>query len=184
MPAAVQTPRSSWIEEGLRALGVGGPDAVRIESLAQALGVTKGGFYWHFDGRNALLQEMLDTWEHVVTEDVIVRVEGDGGDARTRLRHLFTIATSIEGMLKVELAIREWGRRDSAVADRLRRLDNRRMAYMRSLFGAISSDPADVEARCLMAFSLFVANQYIAADHPGRRGRAKVIEAATERLLM
>jgi AcrR family transcriptional regulator len=184
MPAAIQTPRSSWVEEGLRALGVGGPDAVRIESLAQALGVTKGGFYWHFDGRNALLQEMLDSWERVVTEEVIVRVEADGGDARARLRHLFTIATSIDDMLKVELAIREWGRRDKAVAERLRRLDNRRMDYMRSLFGAICSDAADVEARCLMAFSLFLANDYIAADHPGRRSRAKVIKAATERLLM
>jgi AcrR family transcriptional regulator len=184
MPAAIQTPRSSWIEEGLRALGIGGPDAVRIESLAQALGVTKGGFYWHFEGRNALMQEMLDSWERVVTEEVIVRVEADGGDARTRLRHLFTIATSIDDMLKVELAVREWGRRDQAVAERLRRLDNRRMEYMRSLFGAISSDPADVEARCMLAFSLFLANDYIAADHPGRRSRATVIKTATERLLM
>jgi hypothetical protein len=58
------------------------------------------------------------------------------------------------------------------------------MAYLRSLFGAISNEPADVEARCLMAFSLFLANDYIAADHPGRRSRATVIKAATERLLM
>lgn len=37
--------RASWIDEGLRALAAGGPDAVRIEALARALGVTKGGFY-------------------------------------------------------------------------------------------------------------------------------------------
>ena len=47
MSAPTRTPRSSWIEEGLRALAAGGPDAVRIELLAQALGVTRGGFYWH-----------------------------------------------------------------------------------------------------------------------------------------
>ncbi len=40
MTAPTRTPRTSWIQEGLRALGVGGPDAVRIEKLAQALGVT------------------------------------------------------------------------------------------------------------------------------------------------
>jgi AcrR family transcriptional regulator len=184
MPAPIQTPRSSWIEQGLRALGVGGPDAVRIENLAQALGVSKGGFYWHFDGRRALLDEMLDSWERVVTEDVIVRVEADGGDARARLRHLFTIATSIDEMLTVELAIREWGRRDNAVAKRLRRLDNRRMDYMRSLFGALTDDPGDVEARCLMAFSIFIASNYIAAEHPDTVKRADVLAAATERLLV
>ena len=48
MAAPVCTPRDSWIEEGLKALGVGGPDAVRLEKLAEALGVTKGGFYWAF----------------------------------------------------------------------------------------------------------------------------------------
>ncbi|RAD62468.1 TetR/AcrR family transcriptional regulator, partial [Burkholderia multivorans] len=40
-----RTPRRAWIDEGLRALAVGGPEAVRVEALAQSLGVTKGGFY-------------------------------------------------------------------------------------------------------------------------------------------
>jgi hypothetical protein len=32
MAAITRTPRSRWIEEGLRALAVGGPDAVRVEA--------------------------------------------------------------------------------------------------------------------------------------------------------
>ena len=90
--AVTRTPRDRWIEEGLRALGVGGPDAVRIETLAQALGVTKGGFYGHFDGRRALLEEMLDAWERVGVDEVIKRLEGEGGDARAKLRQLFALA--------------------------------------------------------------------------------------------
>ena len=182
MAAPTRTPRSRWIDAGLQALGVGGEDAVRIESLAQALGVTKGGFYWHFDDRRALLEEMLDTWERVVSEDVIVRVESLGGDARTKLRHLFGIAVSIDDMVAIELAIREWARRDPTVMERLHRLDNRRMDYMRSLFRDLTSDPDDVEAQCYLAFSLFIANHYIRADHGGR-SRKDVIEKATERLL-
>lgn len=180
--APTRTPRSSWVEEGLRALGVGGPDAVRIESLAQALGVTKGGFYWHFEGRSALLEEMLDTWERVVSEDVIARVEELGGAARTKLRHLFELAASIDDMVAIELSIREWARRDPAVMERLHRLDNRRMDYMRLLFGELSSDPDEVERRCLVVFSLFIANHYIAAHHP-EGSRKDVIESVTEWLL-
>jgi AcrR family transcriptional regulator len=182
MPAATRTPRATWVTEGLRALGDGGPDAVRIEVLAQALGVTRGGFYWHFDDRAALLAEMLETWERLVTDEVIERVDATGGDPRAKLRHLFAIAMSIDDMVKIELAIREWARRDKAVAKRLRRLDNRRMAYMRTLFGEICADADDVEARCLLAFSVFVANQYIAADHPGHK-RAAVIDHGTSLLL-
>src|SRR5207248_7623743 len=131
-----RTPASSWIEAGLRALAVGGPDAVRIEALARTLGVTKGGFYNHFDDRPALLEEMLDTWERRVIDQVITRVEAGGGDARAKLRRLFALGSSPVGdLVRIELAIRDWARREKAVARRLRRVDNRRMDYLRSLFG-------------------------------------------------
>src|SRR3954469_21311689 len=104
VPAPTRTPRTSWIEEGLRALGVGGPDAVRIEALAQALGVTKGGFYWHFGDRRALLEEMLDAWERLAVDEVIERVESEGGDSRAKLRRLFALASSSDELLTLELA--------------------------------------------------------------------------------
>jgi AcrR family transcriptional regulator len=182
--ALMRTPRSSWIDEGLRALAAGGPDAVRIESLAQALGVTKGGFYWHFDDRRALLAEMLDTWEHRSLEEVIERVEAAGGDARARLRRLSALASSSDGreLLRIDLAVRDWSRRDETVATRLRRVDNRRMEYMRSLFGAFCPSEDEVEARCLLVGSLWIGNHFVAADH-GARSRAEVLELAMGRLL-
>jgi AcrR family transcriptional regulator len=182
MAPPTRTPRSSWIEEGLRALGGGGPDAVRIESLAQALGVSKGGFYWHFSDRQSLLEEMLDAWERTWVDEVIeaVEVKAEDEDARSRLRRLFALAVASGGeLLKIELAIRNWARREEAVAERLRQVDNRRMDYMRSLFGAICEDYDDVEARCLLAFSLFIGGPFITADHGGR-SRAQVLELALE----
>jgi AcrR family transcriptional regulator len=181
--ALTRTPRGSWIDEGLKALAAGGPDAVRIEPLARTLGVTKGGFYWHFDDRRALLEEMLDTWERVMIDEVIERVEGEGGDARAKLRRLFALASSSEvrGLLKTDLAIRDWARRDRKVAERLRRVDNRRMDYMRSLFGAFCPDEDDVEARCLISMSLFTGSHFVAADH-GPRSRADVLQLALMRL--
>jgi AcrR family transcriptional regulator len=183
MAPPTRTPRNRWIEEGLSALAAGGPDAVRIESLAQALGVSKGGFYWHFSDRRSLLEEMLDAWERTWVDDVIEAVEAEGEDARSRLRRLFALAAASGGeLLKIELAIRSWARREEAVAERLRQVDSRRMSYMRSLFGAICEDDDDVEARCLLAFSLFIGGPFITADHGGR-SRAEVLELALEWLI-
>jgi AcrR family transcriptional regulator len=185
--ALTRTPRSSWIDEGLRALAAGGPDAVRIESLARALGVTKGGFYWHFDHRRALLEEILAAWERVSVDEVIERVEGEGGDARAKLRRLSAIALAGDEVLgidpiRIDLAVRDWSRRDRAVAKRLRRVDNRRMDYMRSLFGAFCRDENEVEVRSMLAFSLWIGNDFIAADHDGR-SRAQVVKLSFARLL-
>ena len=179
--ATARTPRGRWIDEGLRALAAGGPDAVRIESLARALGVTKGGFYGYFEDRRALLEEMLDAWERTSVDEVIDRVEGAGGDARARLWRLSALAGSSAEVLRIDIAVRDWARRDKAVAKRLRRVDNRRMDYMRSLFGAICDDEGEVEARCLVFYSLWIANHFIAADH-GPRSRADVVRLALARL--
>ena len=182
MAPPTRTPRGTWIDEGLRALAAGGPDAVRIEPLAQALGVTRGGFYWHFENRRALLDEMLDTWERVSIDDVIEHIDREGGDARVRLRRLFSLAASSREVLKIDLAIRDWSRRDPAVSKRLRRVDNRRMEYLRSLFGVFCADEDDVEARCTVVMSLFVGSHFIAADHAGRR-RADVVDLVLGGLL-
>lgn len=186
MAAPLRTPRTSWIDEGLRALAAGGPDAVRIEKLAQALGVTKGGFYWHFDGRSALLEEMLDAWERTVIDVVIERVEHDGEheDGKAKLRRLFALAAAGgRQLLTIELAIRDWARHDKSVAKRLRRIDNRRMEYMRSLFSTFCAGEEDVEARCLLVMTLFIGSPLIAANH-GSRARADVLHLALEQLLV
>ena len=182
MAAPTRTPREKWIEEALGALGVGGPDAVRIETLARALGVTKGGFYWHFDDRSALLAETLDTWERVMVDEAIAYAEAEDRDARGKLRRLFALAGSIPGMLEVELAIRNWARGDKAVARRLKRVDNRRIEYLRAQFAAFCVDEEDVEIRCFLAMSVFVASEFIAADH-GSYSRRDVQALAMRRLL-
>lgn len=179
--AATRTPRGAWIDEGLRALAAGGPGAVRVEVLAKALGVTKGGFYWHFEDRHALLGEVLDAWERSSVDEVIERVDGGGGDAVARLRRLSALAATSDDVLRTDLAVRDWARRDQAVALRLRRVDNRRMDYLRALFGAVSGDADDVEARCLLVLSLWIGSHFIAADH-GARSRAHVLGLAMRRL--
>jgi len=169
MAAPIRTPRSRWTEAGLRALGAGGSDAVRIDALAAELGVTKGGFYGHFKDRQALLDEMLDTWERVSTREVVDQVEREGGDAKIKLRRAGALTFS-DWLLPIDLAVRNWSRHDQTVAERLRRVDNQRMAYMRSLFGTFCSDEDDVEAH------------FMAADH-GPHSRSDVLRLAASRLM-
>jgi hypothetical protein len=113
---------------------------------------------------------------------VIERIEGEGGDARAKLQRLFALASSSGELLRIELAIRDWARREKTVAKRLGRVDNRRMDYMRSLFGALCPDEDGVEVRCLLAMSLFVGNHFIAADHRAR-SRKDVLKLALRHLL-
>lgn len=177
-----RTPRERWIEQGLQALAAGGPDAVRVEALAKELGVTKGGFYGSFADRDALLEAMLDTWERESTDDVLDRVEREGGDPRTRIERAGVLTFSDDRLLPIDLAVRDWARRDEAVALRLRRVDNRRMALLREMIGTFCPDPDEVEARSLLAFCVAIGEHFLAADH-GDRTRAEVLAHAADLLL-
>ncbi len=207
--ASTRTPRGRWIEEGLRALAEGGPSAIRIELLAKAMGVTKGGFYGYFDDRAALIAEMLDSWERTSVDEMIERVErGEPasledlldrfrrleltsesdllqrfeGPGRVRLLRLFALSLLSDELLNIDRAVRDWARREPRIAERLRRVDNRRMDYMRSLFAEFCPDEDDAEARCFLAFSIWVGNPLIAAEHRSRT-RAEVLLMAALRVL-
>jgi hypothetical protein len=112
---------------------------------------------------------------------VIERVESEGGDARTKLRRTFELTSSSDGLLAIDLSVRSWSRHDQTVAKRLRRLDNRRMDYLRSLFADFCPDADDVEARSMLSFSLLIGNHFIASDH-GTRSREDVLKLALRRL--
>jgi AcrR family transcriptional regulator len=179
---AIRTPRENWVEAGLAALAAGGPDAVRVEVLAKQLGVTKGGFYGYFADRDALLAAMLDAWERESTDEVLDRVEREGGDPRARIRRAGMLTFSGDRLLPIDLAIRDWARRDEAVAERLRRVDDRRMGLLREMIGTFCADADEVEARSLLAFCLAIGAHFLAADH-GDRTPAQVIARATDLLL-
>jgi hypothetical protein len=72
--------------------------------------------------------------------------------------------------------------RREAVAGRLRRVDNRRMDYLRLLFDAICSDEDKVEAGSMLAFSLVIGHHFMAADH-GARSHTGVLDLAARWLL-
>ncbi|OXM72620.1 TetR family transcriptional regulator [Amycolatopsis sp. KNN50.9b] len=179
MPAVARTTRARWIEAGLEALAQGGPDAVRVEALAARLGVTKGGFYGYFDGRPALLAEMLDEWERRCTKEILATVAGD--DVVEQYRRVGRLSFS-EDLHRIDLAVRAWARHDDSVAERLRRIDNERMDFLRKVFGSFLTDPDEIEARSTLAFALAIGRHFIAADHPNRT-KHEAIHLAGEHLL-
>ena len=68
---------------------------------------------------------------------------------------------------------------DKAVAERLRRVDNRRMQLLRDAISTFCENPDEVEARSLLAFCMAIGSHFLAADHPGRsRDEVKVHASA------
>lgn len=166
--AKVRTSRGAWIRAGLAALEESGPDGVRVEELARRLGVTKGGFYGHFDGRVQFLAEMLDTWEREAANAIIDEVEAAATGAWEKLTVLAASVQERTGAIGLELAIREWSRRDPAVAERTRRVDRDRVAYLHALFLEATGDDEEATIRAALTAGVWLAGHLMRYDAPGR----------------
>lgn len=181
MPAVLRTPRSQWVSAAAEALAAGGVEAVRVESLSASIGVTKGSFYAHFRTREQLLTEVLDDWERRSTDDVLAQVGSPDADVVDRINDAGALTFSQE-LVPLDLAVRGWARRDAEVRARLRRVDNARMEFLREQFGSFVSDPDEVEARSILAFTLAIGSHFLAADLNGR-GKQDALANAGRRVL-
>lgn len=168
--------RDDWTAVGLAHLGEVGVDKVRVDRIANELGVTKGSFYWHFKDRNELLGLIVDGWETRHTEEVIRSAEASGPDPRERAARLWSI-TRGDPSIRAELAIRDWARRDEQVASKVRRVDDRRLRYVESLLSELGVQSHEISARSLLLYSLVFSDYLITTTHPERIRRQMVNDA-------
>src|SRR3954471_17377056 len=75
-----QLSAQDWLDQGLRTLARSGFTALKAEPLAQAMGVSRGSFYWHFADIRAYHAAVLKHWREVAAEQIIARVEASGPD--------------------------------------------------------------------------------------------------------
>ena len=121
----------AWVDAAYAAFATGGVAAVRVDTLAKKLGITRGSFYWHFKNRSALLRAVIDKWAALDTDATITANEDAGGTAQERLLRLLRTCASDDGAL--EIGMRAWAKEDDSATQRIEQIDDQRIAYMTQL---------------------------------------------------
>ncbi|HZV53610.1 MAG TPA: TetR/AcrR family transcriptional regulator [Rhodocyclaceae bacterium] len=147
--------RAAWIKCALAVLADEGQAGLRIEVLAKKLHVTKGSFYWHFRDRRDLVDAVLEEWKDGRICDIHKQTAARPGDELAALRH--TIAVYSAGRnrkgLPIELAVREWARRDARAASVVEEVDAERLACAAKLFQTIGLPPPEATARSVLLYA-------------------------------
>ena len=173
--------RDRWIEAGLKEIGRGGVERVRVEVLAEGMGITKGGFYRRFKDRRALLDAMLDTWQRgrIAAIDKHTALGNEG--ARERLRsviRLYSERLNPEG-ITIELAIRQWARNDAAALAAVTAVDAARLGRVAQLYRALGLPADDAQARAILLYA-FIFGQGLLFLGDGPRKRASLTAACAD----
>lgn len=163
--------RDMWIEAGLKELGGGGVERVRVEVLAERLGITKGGFYRRFKDRRALLDALLATWMRERIAAVEQQTRLGEATARERLKsviRLYSERRNPEGVA-IELAIRQWARADATALAAVATVDAARLKNVTQLYGELGLAPEEAQARAVLFYAFIFGQSLLVLEQAPRK---------------
>lgn len=153
--ARPQTDRDTWVRAATQTLADSGVDGIRVETLARGLGLTKGSFYWHFKDRQDLLSGVLETWKEGRIRDIVKQTRREPGGEVAQIFHVidvYSASRNRKGIL-IELAMREWARRDAAAAAIVEEVDAWRLRCARDLFLACGVPMHEASTRSMLLYA-------------------------------
>ena len=151
----VQLDRQSWITAAIEVMAEEGIAGLRVEVLAKRLKVTKGSFYWHFQDRRDLLMAILQHWKEGRIRDIIKQTRAQPGNELAQIYHVidvYSASRSRRGMM-IELAVRDWARREAEAAAIVAEVDDVRLRCARDLFLACGVPMAEASSRCMLLYA-------------------------------
>lgn len=150
-----QLDRSAWVAGATEVLAEEGIAGLRVEVLAKRLKVTKGSFYWHFTDRRDLLMAVLAHWKEGRIRDIIKQTRAQPGRELEQIYHVidvYSASRSRRGMM-IELAVRDWARRDAEAGAIVAEVDDVRLRCARDLFLACGVPMDEASSRCMLLYA-------------------------------
>jgi len=174
MPSTTHATKEAWLAAAYETLTQNGVDAVKIMPLAERLGMTRTGFYWHFKDRNALLEAMILAWEEKNTGNLVAQTNAYAETITEAMFNLFDCwldETLFDARL--DLAIRNWARNDADLQVRLEKADAARAKAIAAMFERFgySKTQAEVRAMSIIYTQIGYISMQISEDWQGRIAR-------------
>ena len=168
--------REDWLQAAFNAVVDGGVDNLKILTLAETLGVTRGSFYWHFGDHAELLQATLQGWKDQEIQRILHIESQQTPDPHADIHRLLDAALAHSGdeleNMRFELAVRGLGRRDAQVAALLIEVDQARTQLFVRYFNRLFHDTQKATDLAAL-FYLTIVGCFQALSRPGNPARSK-----------
>ncbi len=170
-----------WEREALELIAEQGVQALAVEPLARRMGITKGSFYWHFSGRESLLEQALQRWEEHDGRN-LNQALGEIDQPRDRLVSFF------RRVGKEKLTHEVYSELCAAaghpqVEPVLERVANRRMKHLSSAFEELGLDPVNARYQARLTYSVYLGFLQLQRQHQTPSLSSEEFEAYIEHVI-
>lgn len=163
-PEREQLSRDAWLDAAATAIAEGGFDNVRVLTLAKRLGVTRGSFYWHYQDHAELITSFLDRWRDRRLRE-LVHLQPTSKDIETEVHRIVHMLLSEPARttrrMRIELAVRDFARREPHAAKVVAEVDAARVAQTTSLLQNVSGDAQKARDMALLFYVATIGAQVV-----------------------
>lgn len=156
--------REDWIHAAQNVLVSSGVDAVRVDTLAKDLKITRGSFYYHFKSRGELLEGILGNWRARATEEVILSLRKAHSSPLKQLQRLLewpAQGPSAKEAAAIELGVRAWARRDPQARQAIDEVDRHRLNYIEGLLIQTGTSPEEARDRAYLIYAYQISQSLL-----------------------
>ncbi len=148
----VKATRGDWLNLALDILVSDGVGSVRVLTLSQRLGVSRSSFYWYFESRQDLLDQLLAVWRERNTKCIVERAGRTAANVVRGVLNVFECWVD-ESLFepRLDFAVRAWAHLSGRVRQLVDQADDERVAAIRDMFArhGYDAENAFVRARVL-----------------------------------
>jgi AcrR family transcriptional regulator len=123
-----------WIRQARAMLIAEGIGALKIDRLAKACKVTRGGFYWRFRNRDDLLDRLLDHWHETNGTAYLDVLRPDVPPPARYMRLVELLIDEIRFDPLFDSAVRAWGAVSAKARAVVKKADDDRIGALTRLF--------------------------------------------------
>lgn len=155
---------ADWAEAALQLIAEAGLRGLTVSALARRLGVTKGSFYWHFTGREALLAAALARWEQRATGEAVKALDAVP-EYRQRLQLILDASSQPPRARSLYAALAE-AAEEPLVKAVLARVGTARVEYLDRCYCKVGLSAGDARARAVFAYAAYRGMLQLAHEAP------------------
>lgn len=144
--------REGWLEAAYETLLDAGVEAVKIQSLAKKLKLSRTSFYWFFEDREQLLAALVSRWRDKNTGNLVKQSEAYAESIAEAMLNVFDCW--LDKALfdsPFEFAVRSWAIQSAEILAEVHAADLQRLDALRRMFVKFGYEEisADVRARTM-----------------------------------
>ena len=163
----VKVTRDDWLEAAMVVLVDAGVDHVKILTLSERLGVSRSSFYWYFEDRQHLLDDLVDVWNRTNTGVIQRHCAMPSMTISEAVLNLFRCFVGVDAFdHRLDFAIREWARRSAQVRRVVDEADAARLAAIAEIYARHGFDPAEADTLARILYYMQIGYYAMELNEP------------------